>query len=348
MKEERKGGMKMVRLIDDQTVRELLTMEDAVEIVEKTFEGLGKGKVINPAKVNLDLGQTGDYPYHGGFINAMPAYVDFANIAGLKWVVGMDGKRAEAGLPYINSMMLLVHPEYGEFVSVLDGTYISNLRTGAQSAVALKNLLSQKEISLGIFGTGTQGRMQVKALSEVFKITKLSAWDYNVQNASDFAEEMQPYIEQEINVCENVEDAVNHDVLITVSLAQEPFLNSDHIKPGTIICPMGSFQEVTDELLLKADYCFVDHPAQALHRGALEHLSETDQIDEDYITATFGELVTGAYDVPDLSDKITICIPIGIGALDVALAGHVYHLAKERNLGVEHLFTSYDPKDYIG
>ena len=71
-------------LLSEQDVRALLPMEDVVAAVEKTFRGMGDGTVVNPSKVNLDLGEIAPYPPYNGFMNAMPAYVGFSDVAGLK------------------------------------------------------------------------------------------------------------------------------------------------------------------------------------------------------------------------------------------------------------------------
>lgn len=327
----------MARLIKESEIRQLISMEEAVAAVRQTFKESYTHKVINPAKVNLDLGQDGGYPYHDGFINAMPAYVEWVHTAGLKWVVGMAGKRREAGLPYINSMMFLVDPELGEFKSVLSGTYISNLRTGAQSAVALSELIDKKDISIGLFGAGTQARAQIEAISTCFNITNLTVYNYKRSEAEIFAQEMQEYIKRPIQITTDPQAATNHDVLITVTLAQHPFLTREMIRPGTIVMPMGSFQEVSDDLILSMDNLYVDHIEQAFHRGAMTHLFQQGKIDESWVTATFEQLVMKRAPLPHLEKDMTLCIPIGTGALDVTLAGIVYDQAVQQNLG-----TSFD------
>ena len=95
------------------------------------------------------------------------------------------------------------------------------------------------------------------------------------------------------------------------------------INQSTIIFPLGSFQEIEDELILKADKIIVDHVDQALHRGALKKLTGEGQLSENNIFATLG----------DLSQGITLCIPIGTGAMDVAIAGEVYRRALEKGMG---------------
>ena len=151
-------------LLSEQDVRALLPMEDVVAAVEKTFRGMGDGTVVNPSKVNLDLGEIAPYPPYNGFMNAMPAYVGFSDVAGLKWAGGNLGERKKRGIPYCSSLILLVNPHINNFIAVLDGALITNMRTGAQTAVALKYLLGLKDgerrpIHLGIYGAGMQGHM---------------------------------------------------------------------------------------------------------------------------------------------------------------------------------------------
>ena len=107
-------------LLSEQDVRALLPMEDVVAAVEKTFRGMGDGTVVNPSKVNLDLGEIAPYPPYNGFMNAMPAYVGFSDVAGLKWAGGNLGERKKRGIPYCSSLILLVNPHINNFIAVLD------------------------------------------------------------------------------------------------------------------------------------------------------------------------------------------------------------------------------------
>ena len=127
----------MTLLLNVKDIRGLVDMAETVNIVERTYHEIGQGKVINPSKVNLDLGETGNYPFYDGFMNAMPAYIDWLNMAGMKWIGGFYGGRRAAGFPYMTGMILLLDPHVGRFLSAMDGAYITNLRTGAQTAVAL-------------------------------------------------------------------------------------------------------------------------------------------------------------------------------------------------------------------
>ena len=330
----------MARLLTYDQVKYLVNMQDAVDSVEKTFEGFGKGTVLNPTKVTLDLGESGGWPPYEGFFNAMPAYIGYQDNAGIKWVGGLLGHRKEAKLPFICGMILLADPKLGIFRAVMDGKYITNLRTGAQTAISLKYLFKDKKsIRIGLFGAGQQGHTQTEAISKVFDIEELRVYDVYRPAAEKFAEDMKDAVKGKIIICDTVEEATDADALITVTQAHEPFLTAEMIKPGTVVFPMGSYKEVTDELILSCDEIIVDHMGQALHRGALKHLNEEGKIMPENISATIGELVNGEKEVKDLANKKILCLPIGMGCLDVALAYVAYERAKEKHIGFDFDFS---------
>ena len=330
----------MARLLTYDQVQYLVNMEDVVKSVEETFRGHGDGIVMNPTKVTLDVGENGDWPHFDGYFNAMPAYIGYQENAGIKWVGGMGGERRKAGLPFIFGMILLADPKRGMFKAVMDGKYITNLRTGAQTAVALKYLFPEKKsITLGIFGAGTQGRTQTEAISKNFDIEKLYVYDVYKAASEKFAEEMKDFVKGDIVVCDNVDDACNADALITVTIAHEPFLNTKNVKPGTVVFPLGSYSEIEDDLILEADDIVVDHLGQAFHRGALHKLVEEGKLTEDDVMGTIGELVNGSKKIEDIENKRVICLPIGMGCLDIAVAGIVYERAKAQHIGFEFDFN---------
>ena len=320
-------------LINQSTIKELLDIADFNNLVHQTFQGLGDGTVINPTKLTLDLGETGGYPPYEGFMNAMPAYIGSQDIAGLKWVGGFLGERKTAGLPYITGMILLINPHLGTFTAALEGAYITNMRTGAQTANALRYLLKKPTVTIGLYGAGMQASTNIRAIADLFDITELTVWNHRRSTAEAFAENMQEHVKGAIRGVEDPQEASQAEVLITVTSAQTPLIKAEWIKQGTIIFPLGSFQEIEDELILKADKIIVDHVDQALHRGALKKLTGEGKLSENNIFATLGELAVGKKDAGDLSQGITLCIPIGTGAMDVAIAGEVYRRALEKGMG---------------
>lgn len=331
----------MTKVFTIDEVKSVIDMKDVVESVDRTFKGLGEGTVINPTKVTLDLGENAPYPPYEGFFNAMPAYIGYQDVAGIKWVGGILGERKKAGLPFISGMILLANPRLGTFKAVMDGAYITNLRTGAQTAVALKHIFkNRKSLHIGLYGAGMQGHTQTEAIAEVFDIGKLYVYDVYKPSAEKFKADMAGTVKGEIILCDDPKTPTEDvDAVITVTQAKDGFLKAEWIKPGTVVLPMGSYKETEDEVILQSDAIVVDHVGQALHRGALKTLADEGKLTPDSITTTIGDLALGAYDLGDVSDKRILCLPIGTGAMDVAIAQIAYERMTAKGMGVDFNIT---------
>lgn len=325
-------------LLSQKEIHDLVTMDDVLEIVEKTFQGMGEGTVVNPAKLGLDLGETGDWPPYKGFMNAMPAYIGWLDTAGMKWVGGFldNGK---AGLPYLSGMILLINPRNGQFLCVAEGALITNMRTGAQTAIALRYMHPGKSITLGLYGAGTQGRTQVHAISRVFTIERLVVYDVSREAAEIFALDMNKSVHGEILLARTPEEAAQGDAVISVTQAKEKFIKDSWIQPGTILFPMGSYQECEDQFILAADRIVVDHVEQCMHRGAMKALAAAGKITPASVFATIGEIVAGRKKFPDLRNERVLCIPVGTGAMDIAVATIAMRRAREKGLGGSFEFS---------
>ena len=319
-------------LLSESDIKQVMTEKDVVEIVDRTYQGFGAGTVINPAKIGLDLGEIAPWPPYQGFMNAMPAYVGWLDSAGIKWAGGFLGN-TRLGLPYISSLILLINPRNGQFRAVMDGALITTMRTGAQTAVALKYLHSGKSIRIGLYGAGMQGYYQTMAISELFSIDELRVYDISREASEKFARDMKDMVSGDIIIVDSPEEAASGDAVICVTWAKDKFVKNSWIKPGTVLFPMGSYQECEDAFILSADKIIVDHIAQCLHRGALKELSDRGKITEKDIYATIGEIAVGKKKGRTSDSERILCIPIGTGAMDVAVATVAYQRALERGLG---------------
>jgi alanine dehydrogenase len=319
-------------LLSKSDIEKVMTMKEVVEIVDKTYIGFGEGKVINPTKVGLDLGETAAWPPYKGFMNAMPAYVGWLDSAGIKWAGGFLDN-AKIGLPYITGMILLIDPRTGHFKAVMDGAEITNMRTGAQAAVALKYLHNKKSIKIGLYGAGMQGHYQTMAISQLFDIEELKVYDIRREASEKFAEDMKNIVPGNIIIVDSPEEAADGDAVICVTQSKDKFVKNSWIKPGTILFAMGSYQECDDDFILSADEIIVDHIGQCLHRGALRELNEKGEITKDNIYATIGEVAAGKKRGRTSDKDRILCIPIGTGAMDVAVATIVYQRAVKKGLG---------------
>lgn len=327
-------------LLSESQVKSLVSMKEIIDIVDKTFADLGRGETLNPSKLNLNLGdsQPTKLPYKAS-LNAMPAYIGWQDIAGLKWAGGYGAGRKALGLPFINALIMLVDPDIGNFLTVMDGTWITTMRTGAQSAAILKYLIPEKKkISIGMYGAGVQGRAQTTAISTAFELEKLYVYDPNKEAAKQFKADMQDVVQGDIVIANEPYDASQADALITVTPATEPFLKGEWLDKGSIYLAEGSYQECDEQAILGADYLVVDNIGQALHRGNLKKYAELGKVTEETVYATVPELAAGLKSIPNRAQSKVLVAPIGMGCLDVAVAGIVYKKAFSLGMGGEFVF----------
>lgn len=327
-------------LLTQKQVGELVRMPGVIDAVEKTFRGMGEGRVVNPTKVHLDLGDgPSGLPYKAG-MNSMPAFVGWQESAGIKFIGGWEGN-PEKGLPYISGMILLVDPKDGRFLAAMDGELVTALRTGAQTAVALKYLIAKREKPvIGLYGAGAQGRTQVAAIAATLDVGEFRVYDIRPEAAERFAADMSGQIGVPVETVSSPEEAAEGaDALVSVTHARNKFITNGMVVRGMTVCPLGSFRECADDLILSVDKIIVDHVGQTLHRGALKEVVESGRLGEEDLYATIGEVVAGKKEGRESSEERILCIPIGTGAMDIAVATAAYRKALEQGVGVEFDFV---------
>ena len=192
-----------------------------------------------------------------------------------------------------------------------------------------------------------QGHTQTMAIAELFHIDEVHVYDISPEASRKYAEDMKDTVQGKIVIAKTPEEAATGaDVVVCVTQSKDKFVKDSWIKPGGILFPMGSYQECEDAYILNADRIIVDHVGQCLHRGALKELSEAGKITEKDIYATIGEIVAGKKKGPGSPSERTLCIPIGTGAMDIAVATIALKKAEERGSGSyefawcsRHIFT---------
>jgi alanine dehydrogenase len=222
---------------------------------------------------------------------------------------------------------------------VMDGALITSLRTGAQAAVPLKWLHTGPRIRIGLYGAGAQARTATRAIAELFEIARLTVYDVRRESALQFARELAPVVQGRIVVADSPEQAAESDAIVCVTTSREKFLKEAWIRPGMTVLPLGSYQECEDALLLAVDKILVDHVEQCLHRGALRDVHAAGKIAERHIHATIGEMVAGRRPGRTSPAERILCVPLGTGAMDIAVATVAYRQALKRGLGQPFAFA---------
>jgi len=318
-------------IIGEETVKKLLTVDDVIDICEKTWRWYGEGRVVMPNKITTDMSSQGV----AGWFNSMPAYIAPLNAAGLKLVGGYDGNRAK-GLPYIKANVILTDPETGVLRAVVSGDFINDARTGAQPAIMTRLLASSTE-TVCFIGTGLMAYYSLLCMSKTLPISRVKLCDISEEAMDRFIARFPDAPFTFVKCKSNEEGCRDADVIITVTNANADLVEEPWVKKGALVMTMGSFREVSFDVVRKADRIAVDQVGQSLHRGNLKELAEMGEITEDSFDLIVPEVLAGKYSVNRLPDERIYAQIIGTGMLDVACAAVV--LEKLRESGEEALLA---------
>jgi alanine dehydrogenase len=318
-------------LLSARDVQRCVGIGEALETTEASLRDHANGKVVLPTKVTLDMSGLG-IP---NWINAMPAYVAGSKMAGLKWIGGFARDASAERLPFILGLVVLTDPHTGVPAAIMDGAYITTLRTGAAAAIAAKYLARKDASIVALLGAGVQGRSALLALSRLFRLTEVRIADITEAARVHLAAEMEKALGIRMLATDNCRKAVGEaDIVVTATTADAPLVDDAWIGAGALVVSLGSYQELDTELVLRADKLVVDHREQSRHRGQLVKMYEAGLIDDEAVFAQLGEIVAGQKPGrEDESERIVACLT-GMALEDIALAAKAYARAKELGLGV--------------
>ena len=302
-------------IIGEKTVEKYLTPEAVIDICEKTWRWYGEGKVVMPNKITTDMSELGV----AGWFNAMPAYIAPLDTAGLKLVGGYDANKA-LGLPYIKANVVLTDPRTGVLKALVSGDYINNMRTGAQPAIMTRMLASSTDVVCFI-GTGLMAYYSLLCMAKTLKIRQVRLCDISEAAKDAFIARFPEAPFTFVKCATNEEGCRGADVIITVTNANADLVEEPWVKEGALVMTMGSFREVSFDVVRKADKLAVDQVGQSLHRGNLKELAEMGEITAESFDIIIPDVLAGKGQArTNPKDRIYAQI-IGTGMLDVACAG---------------------------
>ena len=314
-------------LISKEDIKTCIDMPACLNITESVFTDHGQDNVVMPSKLHLEI------PDKEGWANAMPAYLISQNSAGLKWVGGWTRNRKK-GLPFIMAEIFLIDPETGILKAVMDGGYITDLRTGAATGIAAKYLAKKQSKTIAIIGAGNQARMQLRALQHIFDLEEIRVADIFEEAAKNFAKEMHQELNIPVLVANDPRKAVSKaDIIVTVTTANEILIKREWITDGTFIASLGSYTELDPEIVLNADKLLVDNLDQSRHRGELAPLIAKGFLDEKSIYGEIGEAVAGQKPGRETDKEIIVACMIGLGSVDIGCANYVFTKSREKGIG---------------
>lgn len=301
-----------------------LGMADIIQVLEDAFREKEEGRAEIPPKIGV-------HPGRDSFANAMPAYIPKLHAMGCKWVSTFPENR-RTGLPNITGLIILNDPETGMPICVMDGVWITAKRTGAATALAARYLARPDSETVGILGCGVQGRSNLEALSVLFPIKRVVAYDAKQENAQRYVDEARQRYTFDAVVAQEAREAVSGcDLIVTAG----PILREPHAAIQRGWMDRGAFASLVDydsywhgQALQECDKFCTDDTAQFERYRSLGYFRHAPSV-----YADLGQLAAGKKAGRETPEERTMACNLGLALDDMATAIVIYQRAIERKIG---------------
>jgi ornithine cyclodeaminase/alanine dehydrogenase len=324
----------MVLILDRKAVESLVDMREAIKAIEKVFLEFHEGKAFCPKRLIIDA------PKHKGLMYYMPSYLSESESLAIKIVAQYDGN-LKCGLPTILASILLSDPRNGKPLALMEGAYLTALRTGAASGVATKYLARRDSKMVGVIGTGVQARTQIWAMTEVLRnIAKVKAYDVSPGRVEGFAKDISQKLGLDVETVETSKQCVeNSDLIIVASTSRVPVLDGNWLAKGAHVNSIGvsgpEGRELDDTTVKKAKIVVDTKEGVLAETGDLIVPIKRGVISQENIYAELHEIVGGEKPGRTSDDEVTCWKAVGMAIEDAAVAKLVYDKAKKEGIGKE-------------
>lgn len=330
-----------ILVVSRHDVEALLTPKATYERCLETFRWVGEGRVdqVNPVNLFVTDRSTPEPEFGHGVVQAFPAMVRPLDRAAVKWL-GSYRKNPARGLPAISAIDLVSDTVTGMPLALVDGTSVTNMRTGGHAAVGARYLARPDSSTVAIVGCGNEGRTHLRILAELFPIESVLAFDINQEVVERFAVEMRDALAVEVDPVSSVEEAARQaDIICVVTTAPEPVLLEPWVPEGAHVCATTGFRDVDKACATAFDKWVVGYYGRDLEWiegpevGKLGGLRPGDLTRADIHADLASDIIPGARPGREHDAERTIMTHMGMPALDAAVASMVYELAIEAGAG---------------
>ncbi|MDR7418537.1 MAG: ornithine cyclodeaminase [Armatimonadota bacterium] len=324
-----------MRVIAARELRDLVPMADAIAAVRQAFVELSAGRAVVPLRTHVPVA-----PQDAALL-AMPGYLAAAGGLGAKLVTVFPRNPAR-GLPTIFATMVLLDPQTGEPAALIEGTYLTALRTGAAGGLAADLLARRDARIVALFGAGAQGRTQLEAVCAVRPVTQVRVVDPRGDAARAFVAwaETQPWV-RGATVVAAPDPAVavrGAEIVITATTSMTPVFPDDAVAAGTHITAVGAYtpqmREIPGATVARAAV-IVDHrPAALAEAGDLVLAIQEGLFSPGTVRAEIGEVAAGTAPGRAGDHEITLFKSVGHAVQDLAVARLAFARAEGHGRGV--------------
>ena len=325
-----------VLILTEENLKSLLTMPDVIAAVEQGFLALARGGARVPERLCLSL------PDDRAKVLLMPAYAeelstDDGNGLGAK-IVSVFPANTSRGLDVVQAIYLLLDSETGVPLALMDGRFITAIRTAATSALATKLMATGGRKKLAVFGAGVQAEFHIEAMTVVADIERVMIASRGTARADLLASLVRARYGLACEVVSHATAASSGDLICTCTTASEPLFDGRLLKPGTHVNAVGAFTPATRELdtvTMLRSRVIVDADSAA-GKEAGEILIPAAEGHTGFVRGALADVLTGAIPGRISANEITVFRSCGLAIEDLMTARLACELARMRGKnGVE-------------
>jgi alanine dehydrogenase len=322
----------LMLFLTESDVRELLDIDVLVERLAGAMADLSEGSATMPPRIAAEVAE------RDALLAVMPAYLPSSRVLATKLVTLFPHNRDR---PTHQAIVACFEPDTGTPQAVMDGTYITEARTAAGSALATKLLAREEAETLAVLGTGAQARAHARAVVRVRPIERVRLAGRDFGKAARVASELSDRLGLEVRAVRDYEAASRDaDVVCACTHSPDPVVRRTWIAPGTHVNSVGfntAGREVDSETVADA-LVVVESRASALAdppAGANDLVLPIREgvVPNDHVRAEIGELVSGRARGRTSSQQITLYKSVGVAVQDAAAAALVLEAAAARGVG---------------
>jgi ornithine cyclodeaminase len=321
-------------ILKKEDIKKILSMKEAIQASKEALSLYSSGKSVVPLRVVIDTNKQGQSLF-------MPAYIEQLHTTGIK-IVSVYPTNVTLNKPSISAKMLLLDGNTGEVIAMMDGTYLTQLRTGALQGAATDILARKNAKIAALFGTGGQAATQLEAMMSVRDLTEVRVFDINFDRALQFASTMKKELAQyatHIVAVKDSSDAIKDaDIITTVTTSEKPVFDGSLVNSGTHINGIGAYmphmQEIPALIVQKSDKIIFDTNAGVLaEAGDIIIPLKSGVISQKDFNGELGEVILNKVKGRETEQEITLFKAVGSAVLDVVTAHHIYVNALENKIG---------------
>ena len=321
-----------VKLIKSSEIRQNFSMAEAIDAMAEAFASLSSGESFVPQR---HVTSHGTPPIT---LLLKPAFVESKKKVSIK-ILTQKTRGAMKEIPAIIGIVMLMDTLTGEVLSIMDGEYLTALRTGAASGLATKYFARAEADTLAVFGCGAQGRTQLEAVAAVRNISKVWVFDNNRKVTDPFISEMKIKVDADIKIAKNLDVLQSCDIICTATNSGTPLFLKKHLKKGVHINAIGSYKPMMQELdpaILLDAAIYVDQMEPCLaESGDLIKPINSGLFTADHLMGEIGNFILGKINGRCSGYETTVFKSVGVAIQDFAVANKIYEKSLTDTFGQE-------------